>query len=168
MKSSRPEDEKVLTTGTRLSDSSAWMFSLIDQVRDAYREWRTPSPRAEITATPQEVQELWSKRQIHIPGLLSLLAHIVVVVIVIATSVVSYVKPKLVSENSVLINPFTLSSPSSGIRPGGGGGGMNSPTRASFGGLPELAAQVPIGTIRSRLHRARLELRELLEKDEAP
>jgi RNA polymerase sigma-70 factor (ECF subfamily) len=27
---------------------------------------------------------------------------------------------------------------------------------------------VPIGTIRSRLHRARLELRELLEKDEAP
>src|SRR5262249_13671957 len=28
--------------------------------------------------------------------------------------------------------------------------------------------QVPIGTIRSRLHRARLELRELLEKDEAP
>ena len=27
--------------------------------------------------------------------------------------------------------------------------------------------QVPIGTIRSRLHRARLELRELLEKDEA-
>jgi RNA polymerase sigma-70 factor (ECF subfamily) len=26
--------------------------------------------------------------------------------------------------------------------------------------------QVPIGTIRSRLHRARLELRELLEKDE--
>jgi RNA polymerase sigma-70 factor, ECF subfamily len=28
------------------------------------------------------------------------------------------------------------------------------------------ALQVPIGTIRSRLHRARLELRELLEKDE--
>ena len=27
--------------------------------------------------------------------------------------------------------------------------------------------QVPIGTVRSRLHRARLELRELLEKDEA-
>ena len=28
------------------------------------------------------------------------------------------------------------------------------------------ALQVPIGTIRSRLHRARLELRELLEQDE--
>ncbi len=28
------------------------------------------------------------------------------------------------------------------------------------------ALQVPVGTIRSRLHRARLELRELLEKDE--
>ena len=27
--------------------------------------------------------------------------------------------------------------------------------------------QVPIGTIRSRLHRARLELRELLEQEEA-
>jgi RNA polymerase sigma-70 factor, ECF subfamily len=27
--------------------------------------------------------------------------------------------------------------------------------------------QVPIGTIRSRLHRARLELRELLEPEEA-
>ncbi len=27
--------------------------------------------------------------------------------------------------------------------------------------------QVPIGTIRSRLHRARLELREILERDEA-
>ncbi|HEV3236658.1 MAG TPA: hypothetical protein VGZ25_06690 [Gemmataceae bacterium] len=28
--------------------------------------------------------------------------------------------------------------------------------------------QVPIGTIRSRLHRARTELREVLEQDEAP
>jgi len=139
MKPNRPEDEKVLTTGTRISDSSAWMFSLIHQARDAFREWRTPSPRAEITATPLEVRELWSKRQIHIPGLLSLLAHIVVVGIVIATSVVSYVKPKPANGNSVLIDRFTLTLPSVGIRPGGGGGGMRSPTHASIGALPELA-----------------------------
>jgi periplasmic protein TonB len=139
MKPSTPEDEKVFTTGTRVSDSRAWMFSLVHQAREAFREWRTPSPRAEITATPLEVGELWSKRRIHIPGLLSLLAHIVVVAIVLATSVVSYVKPKPVSENSVMLDRLTFSPPSSGIRTGGGGGGMRSPTDASRGVLPDLA-----------------------------
>jgi len=139
MNSSKPDDEKVLTTGTRVSDSRAWMFSLIHQARDAFREWRTPSPQAEITATPLEVPELWSKREIHIPGLLSLLAHIVVVAIVIATSVVSYVKPKTVFENSVMLDRLTYSPPLLGNRPGGGGGGMRSSTPASQGALPELA-----------------------------
>src|SRR5215470_11711122 len=62
MKFTEPEDENVFQTGTSVSDSKAWIYSLSRQVRDIVREWKTPSPRVEITAAPLEVQELWSRR----------------------------------------------------------------------------------------------------------
>jgi protein TonB len=139
MKSNDPENSKLFATGTSLSDSRAWIFSLTKQLRDFFREWWTPSPAIVITAVPVEVGELWSKKQNHIPGLLSLLAHVVLITVAIAFSVVSYIKPKPIAETSVLVDPFTLSPPGSSIRSGGGGGGMRALTRASKGVLPRAA-----------------------------
>ena len=135
-----PENRDLFPTRTSVSDSRAWMFSLIRQLRDFIREWKTPSPRAEITATPLEVRELWSRRQIHIPGLLSLLAHVLVVTILITSSLVTYIRPKTISDASVLVDDFRLSLPAAANRLGGGGGGMRAPTPASQGALPRAAA----------------------------
>src|SRR5882672_10270731 len=117
MKSNDSENDRVFTTGTSVSDSKAWVFSLIRQIRESFREWRTPSPRAEITAVPLEVRELWTKKENHIPGMLSLLAHIVVLTIALTYSVASYIRPKATAEDSVLLSQYALTSPTSGARP---------------------------------------------------
>jgi TonB family protein len=62
-----------------------------------------------------------------------------VLIVAITWSVVPYVKPKPIADNSVLLEPFALSAPRSGIRSGGGGGGMRSATQASKGVLPRAA-----------------------------
>jgi len=138
MKSNNSENDRVFTTATSVSDSKAWVFSLILQLRGFLKEWRTPSPRAPITAAPLEVRELWTKSENHLPGLLSLLAHAVVLAIAITYSVASYIKPKPAVEDSVLIEPYAFSSPYSGVRTGGGGG-MRVLTPASRGVLPRAA-----------------------------
>jgi protein TonB len=139
MKSSDPENLKLFATGTSVSDSKAWIFSLTRQMRENFREWRTPSERIEITATPIEVEPLWSKKQNHIPGLLSLVTHIVVLALAVTYSVAPYIRPKAVAEDSVLFSPYDLTSPKSGVRSGGGGGGMRALTPASRGVLPRAA-----------------------------
>jgi len=135
-----PENRDLFPTGTSVSDSKAWMFSLIRQVSDFIREWKHPTTRVEVTATPIEVRELWSRKRNHVPELLSLLAHVLVVTILVISSVVSYMNPKPVADKSGLIAPFALSLPTSSDRPGGGGGGMRAPTPASRGVLPRPAA----------------------------
>ena len=131
------KEEEVFTTGTRVSDSKAWMFSLIRQLQEFLKEWRTPSPRAQITAAPIDVRELWSKKSNRVPGILSLLAHAAVLAIAITSSLVSVVKYKAPVDDAVLISPYNLSPPVSGTQ--SGGGGMRSPTPASRGVLPETA-----------------------------
>jgi TonB family protein len=140
MKSNDPEDPKLFSIGTSVSDSKTWIFSLIRQMREYIREWRNPTPRPEITAAPVEVGEIWSKNRNHIPGLLSLLAHVSVVAIALTLSVASVMKPKPAVDTSVLINPFPLSLPRFSSQTGGGGGGMRAPTPASRGVLPQAAA----------------------------
>jgi TonB family protein len=113
------------------------MFSLIRQLQEFFKEWRAPSPRAEISAAPLEVRELWSKKTNRLPGLLSLLAHAAVLAIAITSSLVSVVQPKVLPDDAVLIAPSPLSLPVAGTH--SGGGGMKSPTPASRGVLPETA-----------------------------
>jgi len=138
MKSNDPENSKLFATGASLSDSRAWIFSLSRQLRELLREMWTPSPGIVVTAVPLEVGEIWSKKQNHLPGLLSFVAHVVLIIVAIAYSVNSYIKPRPVAETSVLLDPFALSPPASGMR-SGGGGGMRALTRASKGVLPRTA-----------------------------
>ena len=181
MKTNDSNEPDIFTTGTSISDSSAWFLSLGRQVREFLKERRNPTPRAEITAeldpsaldklvdppsqilsmfstmkavihdafhprhiemtaTPVEVQDLWSKKENHIPGLLSLLAHVGVVTALIVLSVMN-LKPKIgVETASLLMEPITVSLPPSQAKShGGGGGGTKAPTPVSKGQLPKAA-----------------------------
>jgi periplasmic protein TonB len=136
MKPFGSENRRIFTTGTSVSDSKTWIFSLICQIHEVLRDRRTSSAKTEITAIPVAVENLWSKKQSHVPGLLSLLAHVIVVAILIVSSAVSYIKPRAVAENTALPAPLELFPAFSAIRTGGGGG-MKSPTPASKGVLPK-------------------------------
>jgi TonB family protein len=140
MKTPNPENRNLFPTRTSVSDSASWITSLFRQVRDFIREWKNPSPRVKVTAAPVEVPEIWSRKQNFIPGILSLLAHVVFVTIAITYSLVSYFQPKSISLRSESVDHFALSLPTTSDRSGGGGGGMKAPTPASQGVLPRAAA----------------------------
>src|SRR2546423_591801 len=60
--------------GEKLAAPPSNFFSFFSPARPPSDDW--PPPRhIEMTATPVEVEELWSKKENHIPGLLSALAH---------------------------------------------------------------------------------------------
>jgi len=94
----------------------------------------------ETTAEPVEVEELWSKRKMQIPSLISLVAHVGIVGFLIYVSTIAVSKPKLISDNSILLEPINLSLPKMDVKSGGGGGGgTKAPLPASKGVLPKAA-----------------------------
>jgi periplasmic protein TonB len=126
----------------RLVNRPNQIVSLISEVREAIQD-RIHPHHTETTATPVVVQDLWQKRQNRIPEVLSVLLHVGVVLMLITITVNSYVKPKIFIEGSVLLEPLTVSLPTSVTLPpahtkpgGGGGGGMRALTPASKGVLP--------------------------------
>jgi TonB family protein len=182
MKTNNSEEQGIFTTGTSISESRAWFFSLFRQLREFREERRHPAPHVEITAerdpsaldklvdppsqlsslyssikaiiqeklhphhiemtaTPVEVEELWSKKENHVAGLLSLLAHVGVVTAIIVLSLSTYNKPKkAVADDTVLLEPISLSLPPAAVKSGGGGGGgVKAPKPASKGVLPKAA-----------------------------
>jgi protein TonB len=138
MKHDNLDEHGMFNSGSGISDAKNSFLPLMRQLREFLQEWRNPSPRLEITATPVPVDEIWSRRENHIPGLVSLLVHVFVVSALIAFSVVSYVKPKL-ADSSGLTERFALSLPPSARADGGGGGGVHALTPASRGVLPRAA-----------------------------
>jgi len=123
----------------KLVNPPSQIVSLFSTVRAIIHDKLHPH-KLEMTATPVEVEELWAKPQNHIPGLLSLLAHVSVVTAFIVISVMSYNKAKTVVKNTVLMDPITLSLPPAPVKSGGGGGGgTKAPTPASKGVLPKAA-----------------------------
>lgn len=122
----------------KLVDPPSQIFSLFSSAKAAFNDWRNPR-HIEMTATPVEVEDLWSKKENHIPGLLSALAHVSVVSAILVLSVISYGnKPKVIVDNSVLLEPISLALPPSAVKSGGGGGGgTKSPLPASKGVLPK-------------------------------
>jgi len=126
----------VFKTGTSISDSRVWFFSLFRHFREFHNERRNPTPAAEITAAPVEVEEIWHKRQSHIPSLISLLAHACLATAWIVFSVVHPRIQKTAEVIDVLIEPVAPSHAPLTLKPGGGGGGAKAPTPASRGVLP--------------------------------
>jgi periplasmic protein TonB len=136
MKNDNSDEHDMFNGGSGISDRYASIFPLIRQLREAFQDWRNPRSQVEVTATPVSVNEIWSRRENHIPGLLSLLVHVSVVSALIAFSVITYVKPKFSIDTSLLTERFALSLPPSAHAGGGGGGGVRSQIPASKGVLP--------------------------------
>jgi len=131
--------EKDPSALDKLVDPPSQMASLIARVKEVIND--RLHPRAiETTAERVEVEELWSKRKMQIPGLVSLVAHVGVVALLIYVSTLTLAKPKTIVESSMLYEPIELSLPKMDVKSGGGGGGgTKAPTPASKGVLPKAA-----------------------------
>ncbi|PYS04280.1 MAG: energy transducer TonB [Acidobacteria bacterium] len=66
---------KLFATVTAASESKPWFFSLIHQLSEFWEEQRNPPKPIQLTATPVEVPEMWSKHRARVPRLLSVLVH---------------------------------------------------------------------------------------------
>jgi TonB family protein len=124
----------------RLVDPPSQMASLIASIRETYYNSRHPH-QIEMTATPVEVEEIWSKRKLQIPGALSVLTHVGVVIGLLYLSFGSQTPAKakvILDASDVVLEPISVSLPPAAVRSsGGGGGGTRQPTPASKGALPK-------------------------------
>jgi len=121
----------------KLVDPPSQLSSLFSSLKEVIND--KLHPRAiETTATPVEVEDIWSKRKMQIPGLLSLVAHVGVVALLIYVSTLTIAKPKSIVDSSMLFEPIDLSLPKLQVKSGGGGGGgTKAPIPASKGVLPK-------------------------------
>jgi TonB family protein len=111
--------------------------SLLSDVKSVFYEWRHPR-KIETSATPIEVEELWSEHRVRVPGLLSLVGHVSVVVLLLIPWATSIKAPKQTVTDVVLYTPApVLTLPKLPQKSGGGGGGgMRTPTPPSLGRPP--------------------------------
>jgi hypothetical protein len=124
----------------RLVDPPSQISSLIASIKEAFNETFHPH-RIEMTAVPVDVEEIWSKRKMQVPGVLSLLTHVVVVTALLYLSVATHSATKakvIVGDNAEVLEPIAVSLPPAAVKSGGGGGGgTHQPTPASRGVLPK-------------------------------
>src|SRR5438093_605362 len=131
---------KLFATVTAVSDSKPWFLSLIHQSREFWEKQRNPSKPIELTATPVEVPEIWSKHRAVVPRMLSVLVH----TMIFALALIPWAKPpKPLPKgfvNIALYAPKRLVFPAN-HEPGGngGGGGRREPTPPSLGKIPRAA-----------------------------
>ena len=130
---------KLFATVTAASESKPWFFSLIHQLSEIWEEQRNPPKPIQLTATPVEVPEMWSKHRARVPRLLSVLVHgMMVALALIPLGPPPKRLPKGVI-NIALYAPRRLVLPASDESSGGGGGGKHKLTPPSLGKLPRAA-----------------------------
>jgi TonB family protein len=118
------------------------IMSLWSDIRETINDYLHPR-KIETTAEAVEVEEIWSKPKAGVPKLLSVGAHVVVVILALvpwATSV-----PKLTKANETAVVVYTPQDIVLPVMPehkdsgGGGGGGRKTLTPPSLGKLPRAA-----------------------------
>lgn len=126
----------------KLIETPSAFGSLVAQIRGLIDD-RLHSRKIETTAAPVEVEEIWSKPKTGVPGLVSVGAHIMVLVLALIPWASSAKKPPPLTETAVmlytplnLILNLPLKDDESG---GGGGGGKRQTTPPSLGQLPRPA-----------------------------
>ena len=121
----------------KLVDPPSQISSLFSSLKEIINDKLHPRT-IHTSATPVEVEEIWSKRKMQIPGLVSLVAHVGVVGLLIYASTLTIAKPKSIVDTSILMEPIELSLPKMEVKSGGGGGGgTKAPIPASKGVLPK-------------------------------
>src|SRR5262245_9694084 len=107
------------------------------------REDRHNPHRLETTAAPVEVEEIWSKQNVKLPRLLSILAHVGVVGLLLIPWATSSTAPK-VTDTTILVytptSPLILNLPKTADSSGGGGGGGKNQLRPPSKGQPPRGA----------------------------
>jgi len=125
----------------KLVQQPSAVSSLVASVRGLIDDTLHPH-KIETTATPVEVEEIWSKHNKGVSSLLSVVVHVLVVVLAIIPWATSARVPAVEATNVMLVQPMPLilnlplKDDSSG---GGGGGGKHQLTPPSLGKLPRAA-----------------------------
>ena len=125
----------------RLVDPPSQISSLLASIKDTFNAKFHPH-QIEMTATPVEVEDIWTKRKLKVPGILSLVTHVGVVTALLYLSMITYAEKKVtvITDNEQVYEPtpIAISLPPAAVRSGGGGGGgTRQPTPASKGALPK-------------------------------
>lgn len=132
---------KDMSALDRLVQEPSALESLIEGFRSAIDERLHPR-QIEMTATPVEVEEIWTRHKAGVPKLLSVGVHCLIVVLVLIPWATSVKIPQAEATNVMLLQPTALilnlpmRDSSSG---GGGGGGKRQLTPPSLGRLPKAA-----------------------------
>lgn len=116
--------------------------SLVIEIREVIRDTFHPR-KVETTATPVEVEEIWSKPKTGLPRVLSVGIHVALVTLAMIPWASSIPKPRGVNETAVMLympsNLILPPAPKSDHSGGGGGGGKKQLTPPSAGRLPRAA-----------------------------
>jgi TonB family protein len=135
--------ERDLSALKKLVDTPSPWTSLTGTVKGLIQDTLHPR-KIETTATPVEVEEIWSKPESGVPRLLSLAIHVAVVALILVPWTTSSLMPP--DSTATLVQLYTPTPPL--IMPlspepagGGGGGGDRSPTPPSLGVLPRAAEE---------------------------
>jgi TonB family protein len=133
---------KDMTALNKLVEQPSAFSSLIAGIRELIDDTRHPH-KIEMTATPVEVEEIWSKQRPGLPRLLSLGAHVLVVTLLLVPWATSVRKPPVSTATNIMLytpSPMILNLPKKDDQSGGGGGGgKHQMTPPSLGKLPRAA-----------------------------
>jgi TonB family protein len=124
-----------------LETNNSSSLSLFTRIRATIHDALHPR-KIETTVAPVEVDEIWSKHDTGVPGLLSLLAHVGVVTLLLIPWATSAKLPKLTETSVMVYTPsnLILNLPKTDdVSGGGGGGGKRQITPPSLGKLPRPA-----------------------------
>ena len=133
--------EKDMTALDKLVEQPSAAISVFHEIREYIDGIRHPH-QIVMSATPVEVDEIWSKQKSGVPGMLSLTVHALVLILAIIPWAASLGKlPAQSSTNVMLIQPdrLILNLPAKDDSGGGGGGGKHQLTPPSLGRLPKAA-----------------------------
>jgi protein TonB len=126
----------------KLVEMPSPVLSLFSDIREAIHDTFHPR-KIESSATPVEVEEIWSKPKTGVPRLISVGVHVLIVLLALVPWATSLPKSAKVNETAVMVyRPLNLVlpvSPNQEKSGGGGGGGRKTITPPSLGKLPRAA-----------------------------
>src|SRR5215467_4950967 len=114
--------QKDMSALDKLVEQPPAYKSLIVELKDFVENVRNPH-KIETTATPVEVEEIWSKENTGVPRLVSVGVHILIVILALIPWATASRPPIPTATNVMLIQPSALILPMMNDTSGGGGGG---------------------------------------------